>query len=180
MSSRVLRALRATNIKHNVGNLNNWNKKLVNLGAKVVLRDGETELDNFILVELGFNDKGERICKSLGATTDKGYLLASVEDYLEEYETISDFFNEEGELGRIVVQEVNNRIEVSNFAKDDSTKAIKNGQVAHYDATTKKFIISNGDANNAEYDTAGNKYVVVDANAGSLDGQELVRLEIVA
>ena len=50
MSSRVLRALRTTNIKHNVGNLNNWNKKLVNLGAKVVLRDGETELDNFTLV----------------------------------------------------------------------------------------------------------------------------------
>lgn len=178
MASVLLQTLKTLNTnKHNVGSINNWNREVVNQGAKV----SGASIDNFELVDLGFNADGERICTSLADTTKKGYLIASVEDYVSELgETISGFYNEVGETARIFVIRNNSRLEASNFVADNTAKAIKNGQVAHYDATTKKFIISNDTANNADYATAGNKFIVVDANPASLDGQALVRFEAIA
>ena len=175
MSSRIIEALKATNVKHGVRNLSEWNKKVLNQGAKV---DGGN-IDNFSIVELGFNTQGERVCKALTATTKKGVLIASVEEYIQEYEGISDFFNAEGELARIVYLEDANRIQVSAFVKDDGTKAIVNGQNVHFDATTKKYIVSNGTTDNAGFATAGNKFIVVDAEGDTLGGQTVITIETV-
>ena len=89
MSSRILEAMKNKNVKHGVGNINNWSQALINLGA--IVTGGA--IDNFEIVELDWNEEGERICKKLSDTTKKGYLICSVEDYLEEFgEDISDFF----------------------------------------------------------------------------------------
>ena len=178
MASVVLQSLKTLNTnKHNVGSVNNWTKEVINQGAKVATAD----IDNFELVDLGFNASGERIATSLADNTKKGYLLASVEEYVEELgETISGFYNAVGERARIFNITATNRFEVSNFKADNIAKVIKNGQKVHYDKTLKKYIVSNDTADNAGYATAGNKFIVVDADPTSLDGQALVRLEVVA
>lgn len=179
MSSILLKAMKDLGkVKHNVGTLNNWTKEVINQGAIV---GGSVSIDNFQLVELSFNANGERICTPLSATTVKGYLIASVEEYLEEMgETISGFYNEVGDRARIFVMNPTRRVEVSNFAKADVAKEIKNGQKVHYDATTKKYIISNGTTDHADYATAKNQFIVVDNDCTSLDGQDLIRLEVIA
>lgn len=175
MASILLKTIKDMGkVKHNVGSLNEWNKRVLNQGA--IISGGA--LDNFTLVELGFDVDGNRIATALSATTKMGYLLASVEEYMEQYgETMSCFYNEVGERGRIVILDVTDRFEASNFVKADTGKEIKNGQKAHYDALTKKFIISNGVSNHADYATAANTYVVV-GSGNSIDGQELIRFEV--
>lgn len=161
-------------VKHNVGSLNEWNKKVLNQGA--IISGGD--LDNFTLVELEFDADGNRIAKALSASTKLGYLLASVEEYLDQYgETMSCFYNAVGERGRIVILDVTNRFEASNFEKADAVKEVKNGQKVHYDAAKKKFIISNGVADHADYAAAANTYVVV-GSGNSIDGQALIRFEV--
>lgn len=178
MSSNVLQAIK--NLRknlHNVGSLNNWSKKVLNQGAKV----DTAAIDNFELVELSFNTAGERICKSLPNSTTKGYLVATPEDYMSEYESISSFFNDVDEMARIVKLEEGMRFECSNFVganTDLVAKPIKNGQKAHYDHNTKKFKISNNGSEDAGYGAAANQFVVVDANCVSIDGQSVVRFEV--
>lgn len=178
MSSNVLQAIK--NLRknlHNVGSLNNWSKKVLNQGAKV----DTAAIDNFELVELDFNAAGERICKSLPNSTTKGYLVATPEDYMSEYESISSFFNDVDEMARIVKLEEGMRFECSNFVganTDLVAKPIKNGQKAHYDHNTKKFKISNNGSEDAGYGAAANQFVVVDANCVSIDGQSVVRFEV--
>ena len=177
MSSNVLQAIK--NLRknlHNVGSLNNWSKKVLNQGAVA-----KTDMDNFTLVKLGFNAKGEREAEQLTLSTEKGYLVATPEDYMKEYETISSFFNAKDEMVRIVKLEEGVRFECSNYVPADgdlANKPIKNGQKAHYDHTTKKFKISNGAADDTGYANAGNQFVVVDANCVSIDGQSIVRFEV--
>lgn len=177
MSSNVLQAIKnlRSNL-HNVGSLNNWSKKVLNQGAVA-----KADMDNFTLVKLGFNTKGEREAEQLAASSEKGYLVATPEDYMKEYETISSFFNAKDEMVRIVKLEEGVRFECSNYVAADgdlANKPIKNGQKAHYDHTTKKFKISNGTADDAGYSSAGNQFVVVDANCVSIDGQSVVRFEV--
>ena len=138
----------------------------------------EDKIDNWEIVELGFSATGERIAKALTDQAKKGYILSAVEDYMGEYETISNFFNVKGERARVVAQPANHRFEVSNYKLDDATKPVVNGQVAHWDISDRKFVISNGGAVNAEYATAGNKYIVVDAVGNTLGGQATIRFEI--
>ena len=173
MASVIVQTLKNLT-KHNVGSLNQWEKDLLNQGAKV---DG-TAIDNYCLGELGFNAKGERIVKALTDQTKKGVLIASVEDYMEEYETMAQFYNEVGEYARIVYQTPTHHFEASNFELADEAKPVKNGQVAHYDITKKKYIISNGTGNHADYENAGNKYVVVHVPEYTLAGLNVVRFEI--
>lgn len=181
MSSTILNAINMLNKdKHAVGNLNNWNKNMVNGGALVV----DETIDNFSIVELGFGEDGERTCALLKTAGNKGYLIASVEDYMDEYgEGLGNFFNAKGERARIVVLEPRiTRFDVSNFKPDNSDlakKPIKNGQKVHWDVTDKTFIISNGDSDHARYAAAGNQFVVVKADSVVLDGQQTVRLEVV-
>ena len=87
MSSNVLEALKnlRSNL-HNVGSLNNWGKTVLNQGAVA-----KEKMDNFTLVTLGFNANGEREASLLTDNTKKGYLVASPEEYVREYESISSF-----------------------------------------------------------------------------------------
>ena len=174
MASVIVQTLRNLT-KHNVGSLNQWEKDLLNQGAKV---EGAS-IDNYCLGELGFNDKGERTVKALTDQTKKGVLVASVEDYMEEYETMAQFYNEVDEYARIVYQTPNHHFEASNYELANISKPVKNGQVAHYDITKKKYIISNDTTNHADYATAGNKYIVVNVPDYTLAGLSVVRFEIV-
>jgi len=174
MASVIVQTLKNLT-KHNVGSLNQWEKDLLNQGAKVAV----APIDNYCLGTLGFNDKGERVVTALADQTKKGVLVASVEDYMEEFETMSQFYNEVGEYARIVYQTPNHHFEASNFELADTSKSAKNGQVAHYDITKKKYIISNGTANHTDYATAGNKYVVVNVPDYTLAGLPVIRFEIV-
>ena len=180
MSSNVLNAIK--NLRknlHNVGALNNWTKKSLNQG--VVANEN---MDNFTLVKIEFDPTtGERIAKHIANDQEKGMLVASVEDYIQEYETISSFFNEKGEKVRVIAMEVGTRFECSNFDYESQnlvTNPIKNGQKVHYDKTSKKFKISNATANGmAGYNTAANKLVIVDKDCTSIDGQPIIRFEVV-
>ena len=179
MSSNVLQAMK--NLRknlHNVGSLNNWSKKVLNQGAKVAT----AAINNFELVELSFNDAGERICKSLSDTNKKCYLVETPEDYIKEYESISSFFNDVDEMARIVKLEEGVRFECSNYAlesDDTSAHPLKNGMKVHYDHATKKFKISNQTPNGMNgYSTAGNQFIVVDKDCVSIDGQSIVRFEV--
>lgn len=180
MSSTILKAIKMINEdKHAVGNLNNWNKSLVNEGAVAT-----EDIENFSIVELGFNDKGERTYSYLTDKATKGYLVASVEEYMEEYgEDLGNFYNAKGERSRIVVLDpMVTRFDVSNYEADDkasNAKEIANGMKVHWDVTGKKFIVSNGTADNADYATSANQFVVVNANSVVLDGIQTIRLECV-
>lgn len=173
MASVVVQTLKNLT-KHNVGSLNQWEKDLLNQGAKV----SGGAIDNYCLGTLGFNAKGERIVTALADQTKKGVLIASVEDYMQEYETMAQFYNEVDEYARIVYQTPNHHFEASNFELVDSSKPVKNGQVVHYDIAKKKYIISNGTGNHADYENAGNKYIVVHVPEYTLAGLPVVRFEI--
>ena len=57
---------------------------------------------------------------------------------------------------------------------------VEKGNVAHFDVTTKKYIISKAASAHADYATAGYQFVVVgdtDDTAGNFD-QETVRLMV--
>mgnify|MGYP006978917743 CR=1 FL=1 len=190
MSSNVLEALKnlRSNL-HNVGSLNNWGKTVLNQGAIA-----KEKMDNFTLVTLGFDANGEREASLLTDNTKKGYLVASPEEYMREYESISSFFNGQGERVRIVTLESGVRFECSNVDFQQKTgnapasgHPLKNGQHAHYDHTSKKFIISNNTAANPsggtgmhnEYQNAANKVVLVDKDCTSIDGQTVYRFEVI-
>lgn len=181
MSSTMLKAINSiSSEKHSVGNLNNWNKAVVNGGARVK----EDAIENFSIVELSYATDGVRECGYLSADANKGYLVASVEEYMEEFgEGLSNFYNARGEMARIVVLEpMITRFDTSNFDLDDkgaSAKKVANNMKVHWDTKTKKFLVSNGAADNAGYATAGNQFIVVEADSVSIDGQQTIRLECV-
>lgn len=161
--------------KHAVGTLNNWGVDVINLGAKVI----GNPIDNYTMVVLGFDAvTGERTCTQATDITKKGHLIAGVEEYLGEFETISAFYNGVGDRARIVNFVEGKRFDCSCFKKADEAKVIKEGQVAHFDVASKKWLISNGTANHADYSNAVVKLVVVKADANTLDGQQLVRFEV--
>lgn len=175
MSSTVLNAI--NNIakdKHGVGSLNNMGHAMVNLGAVVA----SEAIDNWEIVKLGFDAEGNQTCEILDNEAEAGYLIASVEDYMEEYETISNFYNAKGEKARIVVLEKNKRFETSLYVLDDESKPVKNGMVAHWDVTKRRYVISNGASESAGYAGAGNKFVVVDAEGNYFAGQHTIRFAI--
>ena len=64
---------------HMVGNLNSWTMEQVNQGAMV----SDKAIDNFTIVELGFDKDGIRICKQLTDVSNKQYLIASTERRVE-------------------------------------------------------------------------------------------------
>lgn len=176
MASRLLKAHTEVGT-HATGNLNSIKVKTVANGAIVEGAD----VDNFTLVELGFNADGERTCKQLSAKDKKGYLIAAPERrYLGE--TLADFYNEVGERARIVVlEEGYTRFDTSAFTKNTGVTEVKRGQVAHFDVATKKFIVSAAGSAHADYATSANKFVVVN-HEGDVEytmGQPLVRLEAI-
>jgi len=157
MASTILTAL-TTAGTHEVGSLNSLQVKTLAHGARIKT----AAVDNFTIVELaGFNADGEQECVQLATVTNKGYLVASVEQrYLNE--EIDQFYNAVGDFARLVVQEKDyTRFETSAFSKNAGLTTIIKGNVAHFDPATKKFIVSTAGSAHAAYATAGNKYLVV-------------------
>ena len=158
---------------HTVGNVTSSHDYLQDIPHGAIMTE---DVDNFTLVELGFNADGERTATPLSDKTKKGYLVASPERrYLGE--NLGEFYNGEGERGRILIQKEGVRFDASNYNATAVTE-IKAGQVAHYDTGTKKYVISDG--THADFATAGNKYAVVlsENDIRYTLGQPTVRFEI--
>jgi len=173
MATRQLKAMQEKG-NHAVGNLNSIQVKTVAHGAVC----GE-DIDNFTWVELGFNAEGERQALQLTNSTKKGYLIASPETrYMDEQ--LVDFFNGEGERARIVVPESGyTRFDSSAFDASGVSE-IKNGQVAYFEPSSKKFVILPNDTAETAYANAADKFLVV-SNEDDLDytlGAATVRFEV--
>lgn len=161
---------------HAVGNLNNIKIKTVAHGAVVTGAD----IDNFTLGELGFDANGERTVKQLSAKDKKAYLVASPEArYMGE--ELVDFYNAVGEPARIVILEPGyTRFDTSAFTLNTGVSEIKNGLVAHFDITTKKFILSDSASAHTDYAGSSAQFVVV-SDEDDLEyslGKPTVRLEV--
>ncbi len=167
---------------HAVGNLNSWKVRTLNHGAKLT-----EDVDNFTLVELGFDAEGQRTASQLAAVSNKGYLIAAPERrYMNE--KIDEFFNGQGELSRIVYLDEGLRFETSAFElnTDGTTNggstisSVQAGQVAHFNPATKKFMISDSASPATDYGNATDQFVVV-GNEDDMEytlGQSMVQLEV--
>ncbi|MFI2856804.1 hypothetical protein ACH6EH_06660 [Paenibacillus sp. JSM ZJ436] len=157
-----------------IGNLNSIKIRTLNHGAVVV-----GEIDNFTLVELGFNTEGERTATQLSDVTKKSYLIATPEKRMLGEELV-DFYNAAGERARIVFLDEGVRFDTSAFRLNTGVTSIKNGQVAHFDPATKKFVIQESASPVAAYATASKKFVVVsnESDVVYTSGKALVRLEV--
>lgn len=174
MATRQTQVL-TTKGNHEIGNLNSIKIRTLNFGALV----SSTPIDNFTLVELGFDADGERICKQLSDVKNKSYLIASPEDRMLGEELV-DFFNDVGERARIVFLDEGVRFDTSAFVKNAGVTDIKNGQVAHFDPTKKKFVIQDVASPATDYANANKKFLVV-SDEEDLEytcGKPLVRLEV--
>lgn len=181
MANRILKALYEVG-KHEVGVLNSsQSRDLVN-GAKLTGGD----LDNFLLVEDAGWDEDGRLCKALSSNTVKGFLVTTIEEeslYADEewlQGNYKDFYNAKGEFVKLTLLEAYvTRFETSAFEKNSGVDKITRGMVAHYDATKKKYIISKADSKHEGYETAANKFEVVDVDTdfGYNVGSTTVRLE---
>lgn len=159
-------------VKHTVGNLNSWKIRTLAHGAKVT-----EDIDNFKIVELGFDAEGQRTASPLSAVADKGYLIASPERrYMDE--NLDEFYNGEGDFARIVYLDEGLRFETSAFTLDAAVTEVANGNVAHFDPATDKFIVHAGA--HLDYAGAADKFLVV----GSEDDVDyrfdvpVIRLEV--
>jgi hypothetical protein len=115
----------------------------------------------------------------LAAVGTKTYLIASVERRLETEELV-DFYNADGDRARIVIPETGLRFQSSAYSLNSGVTAVAKGQVAHFDPTSKKYIISAADSAHADYSSANVKLLVVDSEA-ELEytcGKAMVRFEV--
>jgi hypothetical protein len=163
-------------VKHSVGNLSNISDlKTVNGGAVAT-----EDIDNFTLVELGFDANGERTATSLTNKANKAYLCASPE-FRPLGEPMTSFYNAEGDRVRPVILEVGyTRFDTSAYSFNTGVTSLANGQVAHFDVATKKFIISASGTPHADYAGSSAQFVVVsnEDDVHYTDGLALVRLEV--
>lgn len=173
MATNQFRALKQKG-NHEVGTLNSYTVRTVPHGAKA-----EVDIDNYILVELGFTTEGERSAKPLSDSTKKGYLVATPE-LLTMGENLVDFFNGKDEQARIVHLETGLTFETSAFTLNSGVSAVKNGLVAHFDVATKKFIVSDASSAHVDYAAAHDKFTVVanEENAHRWLGKATVALEV--
>lgn len=176
MATRQLKAFSEKG-NHEVGNLNSLKVKTVAHGAVIVGAD----VDNFTLVELGFNAEGRRTAKQLAAKGNKAYLIAAPETrYLGE--EMVDFYNAVGDDARIVILEAAyTRFDTSAFTKNTGVTEIAKGQVAHFDVATKKFIVSAAGSAHADYATSSAQFLVV-SNEEDIEythGKATIRLEVI-
>lgn len=176
MASRIFDALQQVGT-HATGNLNSLKVKTVANGAIV---EGAA-IDNFTLGELGFNAEGERTVKQLAAKGNKAVLVASPETRLLG-EAMADFYNAVGERVRCVILEAGyTRFESSAFTLNTGVTEVANGQVAHFDVATKKFIISAAGTAHADYATSSAQFLVVNSEDDMeyTFGQPMVRFEVI-
>lgn len=174
MTTRQLKVLTERG-NHEIGNLSSIKIRTLNQGALVV----DAPIDNFTVVELGFDAEGDRTCKQLTDVTKKSYLIAAPENRMMNEELV-DFYNDIGERARIVFFEEGLRFDTSAFEKNTGVTTIKNGQVAHWDVAKKKFLIQEAASPVAAYATANKKFLVVlsEDDLEYTAGKTLVRLEV--
>lgn len=173
MATKAFKALTEKD-QHTVGNINSSSLYVKDIPNGVKFK---ADTDNFTLVELSFED-GERVASALSAVTKQGYLVASPERrYLDE--DINAFYVGAGERGRVIHLDKGIRFETSAYTLNDGVDELEVGLSAHFDPTTKKFIIHDG--THASFATAVNQFVVVtgQADVRYTLGQAMVRLEVV-
>lgn len=174
MATRQLVALTLRGNRE-IGNLNSIKIRTLSYGALVEGAD----IDNFTLVELGFNTEGERTAKQLSDVTNKSFLIATPEDRMLGEELV-DFYNAVGDRARIVFLDEGVRFDTSAFVFNTGVTEVKNGQVAHFDPAQKKYLIQDATSPATAYATANKKFLVV-SNEDDLEytaGKTLVRLEV--
>ena len=162
-------------VVHTVGNLTSTHKYVTDLANGALITE---DVDNFVLAELGFNANGERTAKNLSAATVEGVLVAAPERrYLGE--ALKEFYVGAGERGRVVFLTKGLRFQSSAFAKGAGVTAIEEGMFAHFDVTTKKFLVHDG--THAAYATAKNKFLVLtgDDNLYHGLGVPAIHLEVI-
>lgn len=167
-------AILKTRGTHAVGNINSWEIETFANGAIC-----ETDIDNFTLVEVGYNADGEATCKQVSAKEKRGLLICSPETRHFEFEEMCDFFNGKDERGRISYLTEGKRFQTSAYEKNTGTTEIKAGMLAHFDVTKKKFIISKPDSAHADYEGSANQFVVYHEENDmefSIDDKTLVTL----
>lgn len=146
---------------HEIGNLNTkWTVHMTN-GAMAA-----EDMENFTLAEV-FYENGIEKCKYLTDVKKKGYLITTVEEeHLLDGEEYTDFYNAKGEMVRLTDVEAQkaSRFETSAFEKNTGVETIQKGYVAHFDPTTKKYIISEPTSPHADYADAVNKFEVVEVD----------------
>lgn len=173
MATQAFHAYKNKDVR-TVGNVTSSHAYVQDIPNGAVLLE---DVDNFTLVELSFDANGERAASSLTDVAKKGYLIASPERrYLGEL--ISEFYNGEGERGRIIILTEGLRFESSAFELSVVTE-VEKGQFAHFDPATKKFLIHDG--THADYANAVNKLLVV-SNEEDITytlGFPMVRFEVI-
>lgn len=171
MASRIQDSLTQVGT-HSVGNLNSLKVKTVANGATVA----GAAIDNFTLGSLGFDAEGNRTVTQLAAVADKAVLVAAPETrYLGE--SMADFYNAVGEKVRCVILEAGyTRFDTSAYT---ATGDPANGDFAHFDPATKKFLVHDG--THLDYAGASAKFLVVnfEGNIEYTTGQKMVRLEVI-
>lgn len=175
MATQYLKALTQEGT-HAVGSINVIQVETLAHGAKVIT----APVDNWTLVELAGYDEEGALCKQVTAQNKVAYLVGTPEQrFLGE--DIAHFFNDIGEFVRpIVLKPHYTRFETSGFTLNTGVTEVVKGQVAHFDVTTKKYIISAAGTPHADFATAGYKFEVVgdlDDTAGNFD-QPTVRLMV--
>ena len=153
------------------------NDKIIIKGAKEHnLKNINIELPkNKFIVMTGVSGSGK---SSLAFDT----LCAEGERRYLESESMTSFFNDVGERARIVILDEMLRFDTSAFELNSGVTEIKNGLVAHFDPTKKKFIISDSASAHEDYANARDKFLVVSSEDDMeyLCGKETVRLEVMA
>ncbi|EQC1535403.1 phage morphogenesis protein [Clostridium botulinum] len=175
MASRGLDLLRLEG-GYAVGNLNSyWAKPLAN-GAVV----SEDKIENFTFVEVYF-ENGIRKCKYLtdAKKSDEVFLVTTPERRLPE-ETLKDFYNAKGEFARLHILEQSLRFESSKVTLNSGVTTVKEGFVAHFDPTSKTYIISDPTSAHSDYTTAGIKLevVAIGTELGYEQGITVYRFEV--
>lgn len=162
-------------VLHEVGTLNSWRVRDIANGAIVAA----TPIDNYTIVELAFNSEGERIATQLSNVANPQYLIASVERrYIGE--ELAEFYNGVGERARIVILDQGVRFQTTAFSLNAGKTEVNKGDVAHFDPTSKKYIVSNAGSPHSGYASASTKFTVVgdvEDTAGNFY-KDNIRLEV--
>lgn len=175
MATRFMDVIK-TRGTHAVGSVNSHNIETLANGAICT-----EAIDNFTLVETGFDkDSGERTCSQLKAKGTRGMLIATPEERHYEFEEMCDFYNAKDERVRLIFLTEGKRFQTSAFAFHTGTSALKNGLKAHFDVTTKKFLVHDG--THTDFAGSANQFMVVGQESDeeyTIDDKELVQLEVI-
>lgn len=174
MATRFMDVIK-TRGTHAVGSVNSHNIETLANGAICT-----EAIDNFILVETGFNTEGERTCSQLKAKDTRGMLIATPEERHYEFEEMCDFYNAKDERARLIFLTEGKRFQTSAFSLNSGVTTLKNGLKAHFDVTTKKFLVHDG--THADFAGSANQFMVVGQEGDeeyTIDDKELVQLEVI-